>query len=201
MATGVSCSEAGDELVGQTANVSSVTGGPRVRHVRAGEHGPLRRLRLWSLATDPGAFGSTYARVAARPAQWWEQWAAQSEIGTSQRTFILDDHDSWLGMALVRLDDEEPGSAILNAMWVAPRARGRRAAALLCDACAAWATDRGCRELRLAVVVGNDAARRAYEAAGFAICGQTTWSRDGRVLDEFVMARPLQAARPSRPER
>ena len=38
----------------------------RVRHVRAGEQDLLRRLRLASLATDPDAFGSTYARDAGR---------------------------------------------------------------------------------------------------------------------------------------
>jgi predicted GNAT family acetyltransferase len=99
------------------------------------------------------------------------------------------DDGRWL--ALARLDDEKPGSAILNAMWVAPEARGRRAARLLCEACAAWAAERGCRELTLTVVVDNDAARRAYESAGFAVCGETTWVRDGRTLDEFVMARSL----------
>jgi RimJ/RimL family protein N-acetyltransferase len=40
-------------------------------------------------------------------------------------------------------------------------------------------------------VVDNHAARRAYEAAGFAICGEATWSSDGRTLDEFVMSRSL----------
>ena len=39
--------------------------------------------------------------------------------------------------------------------------------------------------------VENDAARRAYEAVGFTVCGETTWMRDGRTLDEFVMVRSL----------
>jgi RimJ/RimL family protein N-acetyltransferase len=108
-----------------------------------------------------------------------------------QESMIGSENSASPRLALVRLDDEKPGSAVLNGMWVAPVARGRHAAGLLCDACAAWAAARACRELTLAVVIGNDAARRAYEAAGFAICGETTWSRDGRVLDEYVMVRPL----------
>lgn len=125
-----------------------------------------------------------------------------------QRTFVLaDDDDRWLGLALVRPDGERPGDAVLNAMWVAPEARGQRAAARLCDACAAWAAERGLAELTLTVVVGNDAGRRAYEAAGFAVCGRTTWSEHGgavdalvsggervaggRTLDEYVMVRRL----------
>ena len=168
----------------------------RVRHVLAGEQDLLRALRLASLATDAEAFGSTYARDAGRPPEWWERWAAQSEDGTTQRTFVLVAADGrWLGLALVRLEDDKPGSATLNAMWIAPEARGRRAASLLCDACAAWAAKHGCNELTLTVVVDNHAARRAYEAAGFAVRGETTWSRDGRTLDALEMTRPLSRRR------
>jgi RimJ/RimL family protein N-acetyltransferase len=105
---------------------------------------------------------------------------------------LVSDDDRWHGLALVRFDDETPGAAVVNAMWVGPSARGQRGARALCDACADWAAGRGCSELRLTVVVDNDAARRAYEAAGFAVCGRTTWPRDGELLDEFVMSRPLR---------
>jgi hypothetical protein len=84
-----------------------------VRHVLAGEHALLRKIRLASLAADPGAFGSTYARDSAQAPEWWERWAAQSEEGTTQRTFeesfggeldrvewraafeSIEPHDSW----------------------------------------------------------------------------------------------------------
>jgi RimJ/RimL family protein N-acetyltransferase len=133
----------------------------RVRHALAHEHDVLRQLRLASLAEDPEAFGGTYARAVSQPSEWWERWAAQSELGSSQRTFVLEADDGrWMGLALVRLDDERSDAAVLNAMWVAPEARGRGAAGLLCEACAAWAASRGCRELTLTVVVENDAARR-----------------------------------------
>lgn len=177
----------------ETAGVASRrSSGVGVRHVLGSEHHRLRQLRLASLAGDPQAFGSTYAREAAQPMAWWERWAEQSERGTSQRTFVLEADDGrWLGLALVRLDEQSSGSAVLNAMWVAPAARGRRLAALLCEACAGWAAERRCLELTLTVVVDNGAARRAYELAGFAVCGETTWVRDGRTLEELVMARAL----------
>jgi RimJ/RimL family protein N-acetyltransferase len=167
----------------------------RVRHVLAADRPLLRELRLAALAADPDAFGSTYGREAALPAEWWERWAAQSEEGTAQRTFVLvADDDRWTGLALVRLDDDSPGSAVLHAMWVSPEARGLRAAGLLCDACAAWAAGRGCDTLTLTVVVGNRAARRAYEGAGFAVRGRTKRSHDGRTLDELVMTRATSVA-------
>jgi RimJ/RimL family protein N-acetyltransferase len=108
---------------------------------------------------------------------------------------LVDESDHRFGLALVRIDDDRPSSAVLNAMWVAPEVRGRRAATLLCDACAAWATERGLHELTLTVVAGNEAALHAYEAAGFAIRGETRWSRDGRTLDELVMSRHLKPRR------
>jgi RimJ/RimL family protein N-acetyltransferase len=160
--------------------------------VLSSEHDRLREIRLRSLATDPQAFAGTYAHALSHPSDWWEQWAEQSELGYSQRTFVLENIDSeWLGMALVRIDDEGADRAVLNAMWVAPEVRGQGAAGLLCDACVAWAAKRECRELTLTVVVDNRTARRAYEAAGFAVCGETTWTSDGRTLDELVMVRSL----------
>jgi RimJ/RimL family protein N-acetyltransferase len=166
--------------------------GLRVRHVLAGEHMRLRTLRLSSLRSDPEAFGSTYARDAARDADWWKQWATESGEGITQRTFVLvDRNDRWLGLALVRFDDVKPDSAVLLATWVSPEARGRRAAASLCDACATWAREHGARHLTLTVVVGNDKALRAYEAAGFSTSEQTSWSRDERTLDVLVMSRRL----------
>ena len=79
--------------------------GVRVRHVLSGEHDLLRQLRLASLAADPEAFASTYAEDAGEPAERWQWWAAQSEDGTTQRTFVLvADDGRWLGLTLVRLD-------------------------------------------------------------------------------------------------
>jgi RimJ/RimL family protein N-acetyltransferase len=164
----------------------------RVRHVVKGEADRLRQLRLAALATDPDAFGSTLARDAAHPQEHWERWAAESDAGNRQRTFVLvDDEDRWHGLALVRHDADEPGTAVLHGMWVAPGIRGRRLGVLLSDACAAWATQQGLRELTLAVVIGNEPALRAYEAAGFVVRGKTTWRQAGRALDELVMARRL----------
>ncbi len=163
-----------------------------VRHVRGEEHERLRTLRLASLASSPEAFGSTYAASAAQPPESWRSWAAQSEEGINGRVFVLvDGDDRWLGLAFARLDDGTPGLAWLGGMWIEPEARGRRASVRLCEACAAWAGERGAERLALTVVVGNDTARRVYEAAGFTIEAKETHSYGGRVLEEFIMSRRL----------
>ena len=125
--------------------------------MRADEADRLRAIRLASLRADPQAFGATYESDAARPPSWWEQGAQRSDDGREQRMFVVvDDEDRWLGLALVRADDETPGDAVLNAMWVAPEARGQGASRALCEACAEWASEHGFAHLNAAIVVGNE---------------------------------------------
>jgi GNAT superfamily N-acetyltransferase len=164
----------------------------QIRHVEAHEAARVRALRLRSLAEDPDAFGSTYERDAAFPAEWWERIARLSAEGSEQRTFVaVDGEDRWVGLALVRPDDADPPAAVLNAMWVAPEARGRGAARALCEACIAWAAERGFPALNASVVVGNDAAQRTYESAGFVPARRATYRRGERSFAELVLTRRL----------
>jgi RimJ/RimL family protein N-acetyltransferase len=159
----------------------------------ANEHERLREVRLSALAADPEAFGSTHEHELGYPPECWEQWARSSEQGLSQRTFVaLSGRDDWVGLSLVSLSVDEPALAELFAMWVAPTTRGRGAAGMLCDACAAWAAEHGAHQLRLVVVVGNTPALHAYQAAGFAVAGETTWVRvDGVRQEHLVMIRQV----------
>ncbi len=146
----------------------------RLRPVRQDEAARLREIRLACLAADPDAFTSTHASEAARPAEWWTRWATRSAEGVDQATFVVtDDDDRWHGLALVRADDEHPGEAVINSMWVAPEARGSGAGRALCDACIAWAAERGLAAVNLCVMLGNEAARRLYETSGFVETGGT----------------------------
>ena len=163
-----------------------------VREVIRGDHARLREVRLASLATDPDAFSAVRDEEAALPEQYWEEAATRSEEGTHQRSFVvLDTNGRWLGVAVVRLDESDPGSAVLNAMWVAPEIRHRRAAGLLSDACAAWAREHDARKLTLTVTVSNKQAQRAFAKAGFSPAGEAKSSVGGRELDQIVMWRPL----------
>ncbi len=141
-----------------------------VRHVLAHEAGRMRALRLRALQEDPHGFSSTYEREAALEDDWWTSRAALSEAGEKQRMYVVtDDQDRWLGLALAR---DDAGTAVLNAMWVAPEGRGQGAATALCDACAGWAKERGFDALHVGVFEDNAPARRMYEAAGFVASGE-----------------------------
>jgi ribosomal protein S18 acetylase RimI-like enzyme len=138
----------------------------RIRHVLAHEAGELKAIRLRSLQADPEGFSSTFEREIEFADEVWATRAAASEAGEEGRTFVaVDPDDRWLGMAVARRD--EHGAAVLNAMWVAPEARGRGAAKALCDACAAWAGERGFDSIDVEVFADNVAARGLYAVAGF----------------------------------
>ena len=163
-----------------------------VRAVVAGEGGRLREIRLASLRHDPAAFASTLEEELRAPNTWWTGWAALSQEGATQRTFVVcDAAGAWRGLALVRLDTERPGAAVINAMWVAPEARRRGHSRELCEACATWAAGAGAVTLALEVVEGNLAAQRAYESFGFAVTGETTITVGGHGVRELLMARAL----------
>jgi ribosomal protein S18 acetylase RimI-like enzyme len=155
----------------------------RVRHVRAHEADRLRDIRLLALKTDPSAYGSTYERELDHPPSWWAYGASRSDEGV-QRYFVVEEEEAWLGLALVREDDEAPGDAVINAMWVAPEARGRGAGRMLCDACVTWAAEHGLPVVRLSAKVFNGPAISLYESCGFV--------REGIVEDEYVFARRLR---------
>jgi RimJ/RimL family protein N-acetyltransferase len=156
----------------------------RIRRVEAHEAERLKALRLRALREDPDAFGSTYEREAAFGDEVWAARAAE------RRTFVaVDDEDRWLGMAVARDHD---GIALLNGMWVAPEGRGQGIAGALCDSCADWAQRRGFDALYTSVVIGNDAAERVYERAGFTFLRADTWTGHGRTLHEHILKRSLR---------
>ena len=137
----------------------------RIEHVKAHEAERMKALRLRALREDPQGFSSTYEREIALPDDWWTSRAALSEAGTEQRMYVAVEDEAWLGMALARND---AGTAVLNALWVAPEGRGRGAARALADACAAWAREHGFDVLEVGFFPDNTPARRMYEAVGFA---------------------------------
>ncbi|RYP85906.1 GNAT family N-acetyltransferase [Nocardioides guangzhouensis] len=144
---------------------------PRVSVRRAGpdDWEAWRDLRLRSLAADPDAFGSTFAREQVFGEETWrERLSGLSVIGA------FDGTPAALGGAF----EFRPGFMQVVAMWTDPAYRGLGLASSVLDLVVRSATAAGHRVV-LEVARGNDRARAVYERYGFVATGQSEPIRPG----------------------
>jgi ribosomal protein S18 acetylase RimI-like enzyme len=141
-----------------------------VRRVRPDEWRALRDLRLRALQDTPTAFGGTYAASAARPDDWWVDWARGSAEAETQALFVAADGGRLVGLAGTFREERD---WVVFSMWVEPAYRGAGAGHALLERVVAFARERGATEILLSVTDGNDAARALYERYGFVDTGAT----------------------------
>ena len=139
--------------------------------MRAGEGTRLREIRLRALGDAPAAFFSSLESERGWPVDHWEAQAGASEAGDAEVTFVAVEDEVWLGMATGRLLPDR-GTAGLEAMWVAPTARGRGVGRRLTEEVTAWAREQRARRLELAVTETNRAAIALYAGLGFEPTGK-----------------------------
>ena len=138
--------------------------GIAVRALRAGEWEVWRWLRLACLREAPYAFGSTYqAEAAAQEASWRAKWIREP----FSLRLVADMDGEPAGMCAVVPHPERAMAPQVISLWVAPAARGRGVADALLTAVIGWGRAHGHDTVYLAVMAGNDRARRAYERNGF----------------------------------
>lgn len=154
-----------------------------IRRIGPDDWAHLRATRLAALQDAPDAFESTYEGSLGFDEDEWRRRAAGHAV------FVAYATDEPVGLAIGFLDEEtRPGSRDLVSMWVSPVVRGRGVAGQLIDAVADWARTDGAGELHLWVIVGNTAARAAYDRAGFVPTGERQPVRgDGNRLEERMV--------------
>ncbi|MEM1413499.1 MAG: GNAT family N-acetyltransferase [Myxococcota bacterium] len=156
----------------------------QTRRVAADDWRLLKELRLASLADAPAAFLSTHAdEVAFEDARWRER-AEANAAGTRLAGFLaVPDGGAAVGL-VVGVDQAERDEVSLNALWVAPHARGRGAGRALVEAVVRWARARGRAAVTLCVLEGNEGAARLYRAVGF-VPDEVCAGPDGRMQHGF----------------
>jgi GNAT superfamily N-acetyltransferase len=121
----------------------------------------LRSIRLAALLDAPYAFASSYESALARTEREWRAWPAG---GVAFGAYVAGEP---VGMVAGTPVPDDPETAHLIAMWVAPAVRGTGVAESLIDAVVTWAARQGCRSVLLEVATGNDRAAGAYLRNGF----------------------------------
>lgn len=164
----------------------------KIREVKARDWPVYRDLRLRALKDSPDAYSRTYEEVSQRSDGEWEEWVGGIASDPSSVTFVAEVDDRPVGMAGTQIEPNDPATARLFAMWVAPDARRRGVAAGLIDAVVRWVSARGVTQLLLAVTEGNDGAAAVYTSAGFVFTGEREPLREGSVLQMLTMRLDLE---------
>lgn len=126
----------------------------------------IKDVRLRALQTDPGVFGSNYAREAAWNDGDWRDWAAHPDIGV----FILREGGAPIGMTAISIDKYDPSKrhAILWGSWLDPTYRGRGLSHMMYEARLDWAQAHPtCDQIVVSHRASNVKSKRANQKHGF----------------------------------
>jgi RimJ/RimL family protein N-acetyltransferase len=147
--------------------------GIEIRPIRATDLAAYKALRLEALRAHPEAYGSDFSEQVDEPDSVWRGRIQSSLDGDAAHIVVADAAGELAGMAGVFRDAglKTRHSAILVAVYVAPRWRGRRLADAIVRRALAWCASADVRILRLAVATTNVPAIRCYQRCGFHVCG------------------------------
>jgi GNAT superfamily N-acetyltransferase len=143
-------------------------------------------LRLAALEEAPFAFGSQLADWIDAPEERWRE--RLSAPGAYQVIASIDGTPA--GMA-GGFPGEEPQTAELVSMWVAPAGRGKGVGNALMTAIEDWARGIGAGTLKLSVVPDNDPAHNLYLRHGYVDTDEPGDLMPDGVRRELVMRKPL----------
>jgi ribosomal protein S18 acetylase RimI-like enzyme len=134
-----------------------------IRRVDAADWERLRDVRLRALASDPQAFLETQEHARQLPEAHWRERAMPSE---AQATFV-EERDGRFAAMVAAFVANDPETAHLVSMWVAPEIRGTGVAVQLVQQVLNWAREQKRTRVVLSVEDGNEAAARLYVKCGF----------------------------------
>ncbi len=125
-----------------------------------------------------------------RPPDRWAPFLDRLAADDYSDVLLARNEGAAVGMAFVGIDPETAVMSI-GGMWVELEGRRIGVGRALVDAAIVWGLEKGATRTRLAVSIGNHAAERLYESAGFASTGETEPLREGSSTQIVWMERPL----------
>ena len=134
----------------------------------------FKEIRCAALADAPYAFTRTLASVLDQSDEDWAQLARERANDPRSVTYFAYCDSEPCGMAGCILQDTEPVTAQLIAVWVKPAYRRHRAGAALIDYAKSWARENSAVTLYVGVTDSNRAALDFYYSHGFIDTGKRT---------------------------
>lgn len=165
--------------------------GIEVRKLAAADVDAYRALRQRGLAEHPDAFTSSADEEAARPADKLARRLAHDAKRPHDAVFGAFVDGELAGLCGIDVDMRAKvrHKGHVFGMYVPSERAGRGVGGALMARVVEHAREHGLSQLALTVTAGNDAARRVYERAGFAITGREPHAIrvDGRTHDKLFM--------------
>jgi len=162
-----------------------------VRTLAATDVDAYRALRQRGLAEHPEAFTSSADEEAALPGDKLARRLANDVARPYDAVFGAFAGGELAGLCGIEVDMRAKvrHKGHVFGMYVPAERAGRGIGAALIERVVAHAREHGLKQLTLTVTAGNDAARRVYERAGFAIVGREPHAIrvDGRPHDKLFM--------------
>ncbi len=149
-----------------------------------------KNIRLRALQDTPSAFSSTYAKESKLTDADWLQRSSQWNSARSVAYLAMDGGNA-VGIAAGVFAGNDPTSANLMSMWVAPAHRRLGIGRMLVEAVAAWARGHNMLHLVLMVTSNNLHAMHFYQSLGFVLTGRSDSYRNDPTLREYEMQRSL----------
>lgn len=154
-----------------------------VRRALAADWNDARQIRLHALRDTPAAFASTYEQEAVLGRTEWQQRLAESA------QFLAEHEGEVVGTATGIVDNSDPDTTHLVAMYVVPLWRGNGIGKQLVMAVVDQARNSGSRRVQLQVVDSNTDGWRLYTRLGFTESDTPSpiTDRSGSTLREMIL--------------
>jgi ribosomal protein S18 acetylase RimI-like enzyme len=162
----------------------------QIRRLVPDDAASFRNIRLEGLRDSPEAFGSTFEVENTQPLIWF----ANRLDGSKSKMYGAFRGSDLVGIAglVIKEGQKEAHKGMLVGMYVQPGSRNTGVGQRLVEIIIEFARER-VELVQLAVVSGNEAARRLYARLGFLEYGieKNALKQDGRYYDEILMAKDL----------
>ena len=154
----------------------------RIRSISGDEWRLWRSLRLRAVEESPDSFRSTLGEESAEADEWWRDLIGRTAEHPRGLLLVAEADSDPVGMLFGRLDESRELLDV-GAMWVDPDSRRMGIGRGLLDSAIDWAKEAGATRAELWVTLGNEAAERLYEGAGFGPSGDVEPLRPGSKFD------------------
>ena len=161
----------------------------QIRRLLAADAALYREIRLEALRSHPEAFGSTFEAESVQSLDWF----AERLDGANMFGAFLGAELAGIGGLMFNARKKEAHKGRLVAMYVRPGVRKNGVGRRLVQSIVEFAGSK-VELVQLAVVHGNEEARRLYASLGFKQYGveKNALKQEGRYYDEILMAKDLR---------